>query len=482
MTVGMASPSPDAPPARPPWRWLCLLALLPALDAVLRLGRLHPDEVFQHLEPALHQAFGIGRLSWEWEVGLRNWAVPGLFSWLLRLGHAVGLDDAQGRRALLEVPQYALHVAFLGAVWRLTFRRVGAPAAHLAAGLVGTYPLLTWFAGRTTSESLSAAFLVWGLERLDAPDERLRTPALGGLLLGAAEVVRYGSAAFIVPALLVLAAQRRFRALGAAVVGGAVAALGLAVLDKLTWGQALAHPRMGGWGHSLFEYLDFNVFSGRAAQQFGAEPPAFYLSVLVVLAPWAWVGLGRWAVQREARAWLFAVPAVVYTAVVSYTPHKEARFLEPALVLLAVGAVPAFAGWAWPQLVGPRGVGQVLAAALCLAPLGLHLMATPLDVQRPEQFQLTVRAGREAHGFILMNEGLWGSGGTFYLGRDLPWCMCDTPDQPCFQMGTRDPRVDRAVYFIDSTNPGRNAQTLAAFEQAGFHRVEVRGQAWYLAR
>ena len=46
-------------------------ALPAALEAVLQLGRLHPDEVFQFLEPANVQAFGYGTLAWEWDAGLR---------------------------------------------------------------------------------------------------------------------------------------------------------------------------------------------------------------------------------------------------------------------------------------------------------------------------------------------------------------------------------------------------------------------------
>jgi GPI mannosyltransferase 3 len=153
--------SPDASPAvKVPWRLLLVLAAVPVLDAVFRMGRLHPDEVYQSLDPAMNRAFGYGVLAWEWQVGLRNWFVPGLFSWLLQLADVFGVRDVQARRFLLALPQYALHVAMLAAVWRLSARRIGAAIAPWAVVLVALNPLVIFFAGRTMSESFSAAFLV----------------------------------------------------------------------------------------------------------------------------------------------------------------------------------------------------------------------------------------------------------------------------------------------------------------------------------
>ncbi len=44
------------------------------------------------------RAFGFGVVAWEWQVGLRNWFVPGFFSYLLRALEAVGVHDVQLRR------------------------------------------------------------------------------------------------------------------------------------------------------------------------------------------------------------------------------------------------------------------------------------------------------------------------------------------------------------------------------------------------
>ncbi len=483
----MSAPAPE--PVKTPWRDVTLVALVASVDAVLRLGRLHPDEVFQHLEPAMLKAYGAGITAWEWQVGLRNWAIPGLFAGLLKLGDAIGLHDVQARRALLELPQLLLHAGMLGAVWRLANRRVGPRAAWWSVVLVGFSAPLVWFAGRTLGESLSTAFLVWGLERLDARSAPFdsaqgeRTAAfLGGVLLGGAEVARYGSAAVIVPALLVLAAQRRWKDLGLATAGGALVALLLGLLDKLTWGATLASPRFGGFWHSLLEYLDFNVLSGRAAQQFGAEPWWFYAGSLFV-APFAVVGLARWWKDASARSWLLVAPALAYLVAISATPHKEPRFAYPAVVLLVVAGTPAFAAWA--LVVFQRGFGWkgLFASASVAGAAAFFFVPTPYDVQRPEQFQFTVRASRGGHGLVVMNEGVWGSGGTFYLGAGKVFCTCDFPRDPCFSQGAaRDPRFDRGIYTLDTGNQERNDDTKRAFEALGFHLAAEATNTWYFER
>ncbi len=485
----------DSAMAKPPvpWREVWLVALVPALDAVFRMGRIHPDEVFQALEPALSRAFGYGIMSWEWQVGLRNWFVPGLFSWLLKLSDALGLHDVQARRALLELPQYALHAGMLAAVFRFAARRVSVGGARLALWLVGLYPVLVWFGGRTMGESLSAALLVWGLERLDLAHDpavgpgHLRGAALlGGALLGLAEVTRYGSAAIIVPAMLWLLVQRRWSVFGWAAAAGLAVAFALGLLDRVTWGD---------WFHSLRQYLDFNVFSGRAEQQFGAAPwhvdspgwPAWaklpWYAAGFVVAPWALAGAGRWLspARRAERAWLFVVPAAVYVAAISATPHKELRFVYPALLVLTVAFAPSCGEWLRSLPAAPV-FARASAAALLAATAALFVVPTPFDVQRPEQFQFTVRASRGATGFVLVNDGVWGSGGFFYLGQNVPWCTCDEPTQPCFQAAAHDARFNRGIYWKDTSNDARNQATIGAFVAAGFRLVDSRGDGVYFER
>lgn len=513
---------PSTPQHRTPWLEIFAAALPAALHAVVLLGRLHPDEVYQSLEMGLFKAYSFGIVPWEWQVppnaatavqpwGIRNWSVPLILSALFRVGDVFGLTSVSARRLLAELPQFFLHAAMLAAVWRLSIRRVSAQAARVVLWLVALYAPLVWFGGRTMSEAFSTAFLVWGLERLDARDVKPHWWAVGGALLGFAQVTRYGSAAVIVPAMVWLLVERRWRTFGAATLGGLLVALSLGALDRFTWGE---------WFHSFIHYVRYNVTSGAAAQQFGSSPfwsyaPKFFVAPFAVLglaltarASWktpalivvaftgaaallaykdspvapyvALLAVAALAVLLLDRAGtqpsLFVAAALGYAVIVSATAHKEDRFIYPSLVLLTVAGAPAFAKWALEH----RAVAGVIAA------LGLvfFVVPTPFDVQRKEQFQLTRAASADATGYVIVNEGLWGAPGFFYLGKNVPWCTCDFPQQGCFQQAARDARFNRGLYWSNQNRAegDRDAQTEAAFIAAGFHVIERRGAATLFGR
>jgi hypothetical protein len=437
--------------------------VLTGLIAVLQLGRLHPDEVYQFLEPAHFKAFGYGIVAWEWDLarggGIRNWAIPGLFAGLLKACAALGIDDPWKRRAVLELPQAALHVWMLWAVYRLAARRVEPNLARWSIPLVGLYMPVLAFAGRTLGESFSAAFLVIGCSLLVPRAPAGPPPArslinlfsiAGGALLGLSVVARYGSAAAVIGAMAWLLLTKRWRDFGLAAAGGIAVALGLGALDWATWGAPF---------HSLRAYLDFNVFSGRAAAQFGADPFYVYLPYLAMLAPWAWFGL------LKKPSGVFVAAAVAYLLAIFLTAHKEPRFVYPALVLLSVAGAPGVLEW-----LGARGrLG--LTAAACVASLPFFLLDTPLEAQRPEQFRMQAKAWPAATGFFIIPEGIWGAGGNFWLGKNIPWFTCDYPEDGRFQQAMRDPTYNRVVTWEKHGHDALLGAGFTVLEESGPARL-----------
>jgi phosphatidylinositol glycan class B len=436
------------------WPAIVALAALPVVIAVVQLGRIHPDEVYQFLEPAYLRTRGYGVAAWEWHVGLRNWALPMLLGGLLRISDALGIENPRIYRALLALPQWLLHALALASVFRYARRQVRGRAAWVATGLVALAGPVLIFAGRTLGESYSADALLIALELLDRDEPW--PAAWGGVWLGLSVVARYGSAVFVLAALGWLAAQRRFRALLACVAGGLLIALLLGALDRATWGDAF---------HSLLAYARFNVLSGEAAQRFGSQPWFFYALPLVSAAPlWVWAGL-----VRERRLSLPLVCAAVYVVAVSLTAHKEERFLYPAVVLFCLAGVPAIAGWALAREGALRNVALAGLLATTLAPLAFG------PELRGDQLRAIVQATRgDAHGLLIVNEGLWGAGGFFYIGKRIPWLTCDWPQDAAFQHAMRDRRFDRAVSF--------EGRALDALEASGFKRVGQIGRETLLER
>jgi GPI mannosyltransferase 3 len=445
-----------------------LLALPAALVAALQLGRLHPDEVYQALEPAYTRVHGYGIVAWEWrpENAIRNWAVPLVFAALLKLCDLVGLRDPQGYRAVLELPQLLLHTWALGAAFRFARRRLDSDGpALLATALIALWGMTVAFAGRTLGESISASFLLVAFEALDREVDDLRTGARGGLMLGLAVVARYGSLVFAAAGLGFLALVRRWRSLKGAVAGGVAVAVGLAVLDWVTWGAPL---------RSLFGYLRFNVFTG-GASSFGTEPPYFYAWPLFVLSPlWVWPGLFLASRRERFQVSAPAAAALLYLVAIIATPHKESRFVYPAEALLAMAAAPAFVRW---LLERARPVRAALLAAAFASGLGLYLRP-PSDLAdgRGDQFRAIVRAARDPGmtGLLIVGEGVWGAGGYFYIGKRTPWTVADWPQDANFQAAMRSPQINRVVTF--------DGQALAELQQAGFRVVGQEGRETILAR
>lgn len=443
-----------------------LVALVPAVVAVAELGRLHPDEVFQVLEPANLRAFGYGIVAWEWEVGLRNWAVPGLFAGLLKLGDLLGVRDPLARRIWLELPLAALHFAMLLAVHRITARKLPARArawALWSIPLVGLFGPVVHFAGRTLSESYSTALVVLALERLESTDERGGLAAAsGGALLGLAVVARYGTAVVVLAALAWLALNRSPRTLVVSAASGLAVALALGALDWATWGAPF---------HSFARYVEFNVVSGQAATQFGTEPWWFYLPQLGWLALCIWPALAFARSRRSEGSRLLEFSALAYLVAISLTPHKEVRFCYPSLVLLLVAATPH-----WLALLAriQRVRAQQAVVASVLAGPALLLFETPFQPERGAQFRMVVTASRSATGLVLVNEGVWGSPGYFYLGKNIPWFACDVPADERFIQAMATPTFNRAVTWDD--------RALAELRQAGFAVLKTDGRAKLLGR
>jgi GPI mannosyltransferase 3 len=383
------------------------------------------DEIFQTIEPAHRLVYGDGLITWEFQLGLRSWLMPGLTAGLIEIARLFG-DGPQ-----FYLPTIAAGLGLIAAApivcAYLWCRESGLAAALVAGTAVAVAPELVYFGARALNEVVAAHILIIALY-LTAPGFRVgaRRHAAAGFLLGIVCLLRLQLA----PAALLVALWPMRGEWGsrttALIAGGAMALLAGAAFDWLTLGYPLA---------SLWRNLYYNLYLG-ISSGFSVEPWYFYLAgelgIWLAAAP----VILLLVVLGARRIPLLLAIAVMIVAVHSAIPHKEYRFVYPAILLLMVLAaaglaqLTAAASQRWRRWeMRPGLVAWLTAAALTAAWSGISFAAwshgaLALLRQRAHDELLAMAYVRDVPG--LCGVGLYGKnawvryGGYTWLHRPVP--------------------------------------------------------------
>ena len=314
------------------------LAALLLLAAAFRLplafwpNVLHPDEIFQCLEPAWRMLGHDGIVSWEWRYGMRGWLLPSL------MAGPVGLGDwvAPGGTGAFVAPRLVAALASLSIVasaWCFG-ARVSRTHAIVAAFVAAIWFEFVSFAPHTLSEPLATAVILPAALLLTHASLSQRHLAVGGALLALAFVFRFQYA----PAIAVLAlgaCWRHWRNLIPLVAGAFIA---------LAFGGAAdaAHGAVPfAW---LIANVQQNLLHDRAAE-FGVTPAITYLYSFWMMWSVALVPLLFAVWQGWRHAPLLLATAVANIAFHSLIGHKEYRFIFLSVALFIIVAALGSADW-----------------------------------------------------------------------------------------------------------------------------------------
>lgn len=325
------------------------------------VGIYWPDEIFQSLEPAHRLVFGNGLRAWELVDGARNWTFPALIAAFMKLAALITGGAPEGYLACLRLLFSTLGVLAAWGVYRLALVYDVKPVlAAAGAALFGMNAVSLYFSHRAMSEVASLAPVVWGFVLLvEARDRGAQARLIAGAsLLGLATLIRLQNGWFCVGAIGLLVGNRRSR--DAAVALGVLGAWALAfgAIDRITW---------GGWFHSAFVYLRFNVVEGKAAA-WGTAPFDYYARVAASAMPGPALVLLATVPFSLRRAPAIGLTCLAFLVQLSLVPHKELRFVVPTLPLLfalsAIGADSLAKKW--------LTAGRVQLLALGLGAVALH--------------------------------------------------------------------------------------------------------------
>jgi phosphatidylinositol glycan class B len=358
-------------------RTLAFIALAALVVRVLPSSILHyqtfPDEIFQYYEQAHRLVFGSGVVPWEFHEGTR--------SWLLSLGlagvmYACSLfsDSPQVYffvcRTILGVLSLSvIYVAYQYAPLRQSFA-----GRFSAAFLCALAPYMAFFGAFALTEVVAAhlVFLAFVLFRQSWSRLALFRFVIIGVLCGLALWLRIQ----LTPLLPVLAlyfcgtSGARWRSFGAGFIGVILVVGG--ILDAITWGTPF---------HSLWANIHANVAMGVSAS---FETTPFFGYFATALDHWIPVALlALLVLVGSVRQPIFALCGLVILVSHSFVPHKELRFLYPALCCFTVSlgfGIAQCAHWIAQagsgrlrNVSGPialAGVGVSIAAAFSVQPSG----------------------------------------------------------------------------------------------------------------
>jgi hypothetical protein len=300
------------------------LAIALRLVSAIPFSALHPDEIWQYLEPAYKLIDGHAVVTWDQRAGLRSWLLPEVLAVPMYLGHLLS-PRSEAHLFAVRLSMAALSLLIVWAAYRLG-KAVSPTHALIAAFATAAWSELVYMAPRALTDSVSASLFAGGAALLLTRNKR--SDYLAGLLLGLAFVVRIQTAPAI--AVLVLFTLPEWKARWLRLLAGGLVALALDSVANLLMG---APPAL--W---IVKNFTINFIEHKSAS-FGVSSPWAYPLDLFNRWNLFIVPLLFLAVLAAKKYPSLLAAAVVHMAVHSLIPHKEWRFdfLFHVLVVLLAG-------------------------------------------------------------------------------------------------------------------------------------------------
>jgi len=340
--------------------WVILLAAWAARVAVGLIGdqALHPDEIFQYLEPAHGIVFGAQMVSWEFIFGGRSYLIPGFVAAVLWTADTLGFGEPEYYIPAVKIAFCTLSMLLPISMHRIARNMWGAETAAVALLLGCFWYEFVGFAHKPLSGLLAAYF---GFAALALATDQSRSYAnliSATLLLALAFVTRYHSALLFAPFALVVLLDLDLRR-GLAFAGATLCSLILVgLIDHFTWGSFF---------HSILLNLEANLMIDYIWQIVPAWSFLVWIGIASLGAAWGALALAIF--WRPRRYLLFLALIAIFFVSHAFPAHKEYRFALPWvplwLMIAADLAVQArSAGW----------LGRLhtrASSAACIAPLAL---------------------------------------------------------------------------------------------------------------
>lgn len=300
----------------------------------------HPDQIFQTLEPAHYLAFGRGFLAWEWHDGIRSWVYPGFLAAIMKLCSYI----TSGPRFYISIINITMILFSLLPVYityKLTYK--SNLFAHnkkalslLAAALPAFWFTLILYSPLTLNGTLPAYLFALNcyliIKYLDTNNniskENAYSLILIGSLFGLITILRFHLLPEIAFALIYCSRKNFIYRAKFLTIGFLLSFIPLGFLDWIT----MDYPF-----HSIIYNFYMNIFKG-VAQKFGTRPFYYYLGkniqhwniLFIPFCYFAYLGFKKYPV--------FIWAALINLVSFSLIAHKEFRFIFLFVVCFFISA------------------------------------------------------------------------------------------------------------------------------------------------
>jgi GPI mannosyltransferase 3 len=318
-----------------------------------------PDETYQTIEQALRLTTGVGFVPWEFETGIRSWLLPGLFAGLMEIAKLAGSRPENPTAIYIFMDILSLLPVVCGFLWGL--RAFGLAGAVVVGFVNASWPDLIYFAPHTLTEVAAGNVFVSALyvaypDRQEVSSGRLFA---AGILFGLTFVLRFHIAPAIAVGVAGVCGLEVRRSWIPMILGALLPLIAGGLLDTLTLGFPLQSIWLNAW---------VNLYQGKS-EEFGVLSWFYLLGVIAIL----WGGAFAFIIALASLGGrrlplLLAVTGTIF-ATSSLIPHKEYRFIYPALPLIAtlagIGSVELLdALWRALRPRTGRFIGALIAASV----------------------------------------------------------------------------------------------------------------------
>ena len=404
------------------WRYLWL-ALTVAFGVRLIVGftierLIHPDQMFQYLEPAYRLVYGYGIVPWEYVYGIRSWLIPLFIAGLLKIFDVIGLGNPAYYIPMVETVFSAISLILVVGVYRLAQSLTNERAAIAAFLMACFWAYFIHYASAPLTTMLGATTLIWACVLILRPPTPLNLVILGALI-ALTLAIRFQLLPIVglLNLFALIALRQRFAWV---FLGNMIVVVIVGLIDVWAWGGFLS---------SFIDNFYYNM-TEKVSERFGVDGPHYYALRSVTetggLAILMYIGM----FMLCRRAWPIWLSLAVGMLALHIPAHKEWRFIVWFMPfgMIGLGYVSVLISdrlRKYPLIWS--GSAGFLVIWFCTV-LWIHLLHN-YDVYEPGPSTIDgisaiekIRDDEDLTGLLIRHgKGAWGEWGGYYtLGRAIP--------------------------------------------------------------